>query len=136
MLMEFGDIIQDIMNDTNLDIDFSYEDGLRLSELMGRAQDLQFRIDNYQMFTWGDHGVFILIGALISLAVMLLVIYWASETPYLASSASIWPLQFASSAFHFMTVCGWNMSPPTIASIAVPTMHSASMPPTKQRAYV
>lgn len=82
MLMEFGDIIQDIVNDTNLDIDFSYEDGLRLSELMGQAQSLQYRIDNYQMFTWGDHGVFILIGALISLAVMLLVIYWAGETPY------------------------------------------------------
>ena len=82
MLMEFGDIIQDIMNDTNLDIDFSYEDGLRLSELMGRAQDLQFRIDNYQMFTWGDHGVFILIGAIISIIVMLIVMCWADANPY------------------------------------------------------
>lgn len=81
MLMEFGDIIQDIVNDTNLDIDFSYEDGLRLSELMGQAQDLQFRIDNYQMFTWGDHGVFILIGALISLIVMVLVVFWVADTP-------------------------------------------------------
>ena len=82
MLMEFGDIIQDIMNDTNLDIDFSYEDGLRLSELMGQAQDLQFRIDNYQMFTWGDHALFAMVGALVSIIVMLIVLFWACESPY------------------------------------------------------
>ena len=80
--MELGDIIQDIMNDTNLDIDFSYEDGLRLSELVGQAQGLQYRIDNYQMFTWGDHGIMFLVGAVISAFIIIGAMFIAVESPW------------------------------------------------------
>ena len=45
---------------TDLDLNISYEDGLRISELYGRLADVQYNLDNQDiamMGEWGFYGV-------------------------------------------------------------------------------